>query len=282
MMKADRNGFFFVANRETGKMISAEKYVRELGEEVRYQHHARRGGSRQASAARPSCQGHLPEPDRRQELAADVVQSADRPRLHSDQQYLHGLVGRVMSTTSGACSISALNSRPRKGHGGYLGELVAWDPVEQQEGLGHEVRSAIQWRHAGDRRRSGVLGRSARRFPRASTPRPARCCGEEPRKRHRCGPDDLLGRMASNTSPSSSDAQRRFLPSLARSARRCCGYARRRRAVRVHARLKPEKGGGDEFQYTSQALAASTLALAAGVGIPPGFAQDAPVSVRTN
>ena len=27
LMKADRNGFFFVANRETGKMISAEKYV---------------------------------------------------------------------------------------------------------------------------------------------------------------------------------------------------------------------------------------------------------------
>ncbi len=27
MMKADRNGFFFVVNRETGKVLSAEKYV---------------------------------------------------------------------------------------------------------------------------------------------------------------------------------------------------------------------------------------------------------------
>jgi PQQ-dependent dehydrogenase (methanol/ethanol family) len=27
LMKADRNGFFFVANRETGKLLSAEKYV---------------------------------------------------------------------------------------------------------------------------------------------------------------------------------------------------------------------------------------------------------------
>jgi glucose dehydrogenase len=27
MMKADRNGFFFVLNRETGKLLSAEKYV---------------------------------------------------------------------------------------------------------------------------------------------------------------------------------------------------------------------------------------------------------------
>ena len=27
MMKADRNGFFFVTNRETGKVLSAEKYV---------------------------------------------------------------------------------------------------------------------------------------------------------------------------------------------------------------------------------------------------------------
>jgi glucose dehydrogenase len=26
-MKADRNGFFYVVNRETGKIISAEKYV---------------------------------------------------------------------------------------------------------------------------------------------------------------------------------------------------------------------------------------------------------------
>src|SRR5262249_58582231 len=27
LMKADRNGFFFVANRETGKVLSAEKYA---------------------------------------------------------------------------------------------------------------------------------------------------------------------------------------------------------------------------------------------------------------
>jgi glucose dehydrogenase len=27
LMKADRNGFFFVANRETGKLLTAEKYV---------------------------------------------------------------------------------------------------------------------------------------------------------------------------------------------------------------------------------------------------------------
>ncbi|TDM82504.1 PQQ-dependent dehydrogenase, methanol/ethanol family, partial [Lactobacillus crispatus] len=27
LMKADRNGFFFVANRETGELLSAEKYV---------------------------------------------------------------------------------------------------------------------------------------------------------------------------------------------------------------------------------------------------------------
>lgn len=27
MMKADRNGFFYVANRESGKLISAEKFI---------------------------------------------------------------------------------------------------------------------------------------------------------------------------------------------------------------------------------------------------------------
>ncbi|MFX8743288.1 PQQ-dependent dehydrogenase, methanol/ethanol family, partial [Acinetobacter baumannii] len=27
LLKADRNGFFFVANRETGKVLSAEKFV---------------------------------------------------------------------------------------------------------------------------------------------------------------------------------------------------------------------------------------------------------------
>ena len=74
LMKADRNGFFFVANRETGKVISAEKYI--------YANWAKKWDINTMRAEEdpdkrpgpgPSRQGHLPEPDRRQELAADVL-----------------------------------------------------------------------------------------------------------------------------------------------------------------------------------------------------------------
>ena len=95
MMKADRNGFFFVANRETGKVLSAEKYVPTTwAEKWDIDDQPSRRGRRQAAGAEPSSQGRLPQPHRRQELAADVVQPRDWSCLHPEQQCLHGLVGQ--------------------------------------------------------------------------------------------------------------------------------------------------------------------------------------------
>jgi PQQ-dependent dehydrogenase (methanol/ethanol family) len=96
LMKADRNGFFFVANRETGRLPSVGRKIRlrQLGGKMGRRNIARCRESRQASGTWPSSQGHLSELDRRQELAADVIQSADRTGLYSVQQFLHGLDGQ--------------------------------------------------------------------------------------------------------------------------------------------------------------------------------------------
>ena len=57
MMKADRNGFFFVANRKDGEVISAEKYVSDhLGVEVGCQHQAARRRSRETREPRQACE----------------------------------------------------------------------------------------------------------------------------------------------------------------------------------------------------------------------------------
>ena len=106
MMKADRDGFFFVVNRDTGKLISAKPFV-----PVNWAKRLRRGrteadrGSRQASAHR--CQGHryLPKLDGRQELAADVVQSEHRPGLRDHQQHVPGHAGGRGRATAAAHSI---------------------------------------------------------------------------------------------------------------------------------------------------------------------------------
>ena len=75
MMKADRNGFFFVVNRETGKVLSAREIRSDdLGREVGHRRQAAPSKSPDKRAGPESSgQGGLPEPHRRQELAADVV-----------------------------------------------------------------------------------------------------------------------------------------------------------------------------------------------------------------
>ena len=95
LLKADRNGFFYVLNRETGKLISAEPFVRhQLGQVGRHEHRAARGGPDKRPRPEVPGQGHLPEPDRRQELDADELQPADRARVHPDHEPLHGSGGR--------------------------------------------------------------------------------------------------------------------------------------------------------------------------------------------
>ena len=95
MLKADRNGFFYVANRETGKLISAEKFVPTTWAEKIDIATAKpvEDPEKRAQIGRPA-KDICPESDRRQELATDVVQSRHRPRLYPIQQPVHGLVGQ--------------------------------------------------------------------------------------------------------------------------------------------------------------------------------------------
>ena len=131
MLKADRNGFFYVANRETGKIISAEKFVPTNWAKRSILQPQNPSRTPTSGPDRASCQRHLPESDRRQELATDVVQSRHGPRLYPIQQPVHGLVGQ-----RGILSQRRLLPRRRVPHppgpGGYLGEIMAWDPVAQK------------------------------------------------------------------------------------------------------------------------------------------------------
>ena len=74
MMKADRNGFFFVANRKDGKVVSAEKFVPTTWASKWDVATSRpvEDPARRASPGKPGKES-LPEPHRRQELAAHVL-----------------------------------------------------------------------------------------------------------------------------------------------------------------------------------------------------------------
>ena len=164
MMKADRNGFFYVLNRETGKLISAEKYVPTTWATKMDIATGKPVEDPDKRAGPASGQGRLPEPDRRQELAADVVSTRRPGSSTSRPTTLHGLVGHRRSSTRGRV-LPRRRVPDRSGPGGYLGELMAWDPVAQKKVWGIKDRPAVQRRHADDGRRPGVRRQSARRLP---------------------------------------------------------------------------------------------------------------------
>jgi len=138
-MKADRNGFFYVINRQSGKLLSAEPFVySELGE--------RRGPKTGMPIEDPTTSAPggvgtqcLPEPHRRQELGADgfhqqnglvyIPPSKCMDIASKDEgtprQVLPGL--RVQLDMAGSS-------------GTNLSEFIAWDPRGGQEGLGYQER----------------------------------------------------------------------------------------------------------------------------------------------
>lgn len=137
MMKADRNGFFYVANRTTGKLISAQTFVPTNWAK-----------SIDLATAKP------------------VEDPAKRPRLdHKAVDICPNLVGgknwapMSFSPDTGLVYISSNNmcmdmvdlpapeykrgvmylgkEFPTKpGPGGYLGEMIAWNPVTQKKAWG--------------------------------------------------------------------------------------------------------------------------------------------------
>jgi alcohol dehydrogenase (cytochrome c) len=133
LMKADRNGFFFVANRETGKLLSAEKYV--------FVNWAEKWDIATSRA--------VENPDKRpgpahpvKDICPNVIGGKNwQPMSFSPQ------TGLVYIPSNNFCmdfSVSDVSYKrgtfylgaefpSREGPGGFLGELVAWDPVKNQK-----------------------------------------------------------------------------------------------------------------------------------------------------
>ncbi|WGR94907.1 PQQ-dependent methanol/ethanol family dehydrogenase [Bradyrhizobium sp. ISRA443] len=133
LMKADRNGFFFVANRETGKVISAEKYV--------FANWAKKWDVNTMRAEE--------DPDKRpgpghpaKDICPNLIGGKNWQPMSFNPQ-----TGLVYIPTNNVCmdwSVSDVNYKrgvfylgaefPTKaGPGGFLGELVAWDPIANKK-----------------------------------------------------------------------------------------------------------------------------------------------------
>ncbi|MBV8398999.1 MAG: PQQ-binding-like beta-propeller repeat protein, partial [Acetobacteraceae bacterium] len=133
MLKADRNGFFYVANRETGKLISAEKYVpTSWAEKI------------DVATAKP-----VEVPGKRASMghpAKDICPNLIGGKNWQPMSYNPG-TGFVYIPSNNLCmgwSVSEVNYRKgvfylgaefptSPGPGGYLGEVMAWDPVAQKK-----------------------------------------------------------------------------------------------------------------------------------------------------
>ncbi|VIO67274.1 PQQ-dependent dehydrogenase, methanol/ethanol family [Bradyrhizobium ivorense] len=133
LMKADRNGFFFVANRETGKVISAEKYV--------FANWAKKWDINTMRAEE--------DPDKRpgpghpaKDICPNLIGGKNWQPMSFNPQ-----TGLVYIPTNNVCmdwSVSDVNYKrgvfylgaefpTKEGPGGFLGELVAWDPVANKK-----------------------------------------------------------------------------------------------------------------------------------------------------
>ncbi len=132
-MKADRNGFFFVANRETGKPISAEKYVPVTW-----------ASKWDVTTSKP-----VEDPEKRagpghpiKGACPNLIGGKNWPPMSYNPE-----TGLVYIPTNNVCMDWAVSDVTYKkgvfylgasfptlpGPGGYLGELVAWDPVAQKK-----------------------------------------------------------------------------------------------------------------------------------------------------
>ena len=82
LMSAPKNGFFYMLDRITGEFISGDKYAQRVTWATGLD---KNGHPIEAKGARFTTEP-IPSPRSRwsAQLAADVVQSSDRPRLHSD------------------------------------------------------------------------------------------------------------------------------------------------------------------------------------------------------
>jgi PQQ-dependent dehydrogenase (methanol/ethanol family) len=136
MMKADRNGFFFVANRKDGEVISAEKYVPTTW-----------ASKWDVKTKRP-----VEDPERRAspgKPAKGACPNLIGGKNWQPMSYNPG-TGLVYIPSNNVCMDWAVSDVSYKkgifylgaefptapGPGGYLGELIAWDPVAKKKAWG--------------------------------------------------------------------------------------------------------------------------------------------------
>ena len=133
MMKADRNGFFFVLNRETGALLSAEKFVPTTWA-LRYD----------VAAGKP-----VEDPDRRAgpgHPAKGACPNLIGGKNWQPMSYNPG-TGLVYIPSNNVCMDWSVSDVTYKrgvfylgaefpsiaGPGGYMGEIEAWNPVTQKK-----------------------------------------------------------------------------------------------------------------------------------------------------
>ena len=206
-MQAPKNGFFYVLDRETGELISAE-HVRagQLGDR-------RRHGDRPAGRDIPTrairdgqaVRGHA-RPARRAQLAPDGVQPRHGPRLHPGERasastYIHeprlsdradGL--RTPASTARRGCRRAHRGRASASVGASRAHLIAWDPVTQREVWRVEHPGPWQRRRAGDGRQSGLPGHVDGRLRRLSRRHRREAVVDAGADRRDRRADDLRGR----------------------------------------------------------------------------------------
>jgi alcohol dehydrogenase (cytochrome c) len=133
LMKADRNGFFFVANRETGKLLSAEKYV--------FVNWAEKWDIATLRA--------VENPDKRpgpghpvKDICPNVIGGKNWQPMSFNPQ-----TGLVYIPSNNFCmdfTVTDVSYKrglfylgadfpSKEGAGGFLGELMAWDPVNNKK-----------------------------------------------------------------------------------------------------------------------------------------------------
>jgi len=134
LMKADRNGFFFVANRETGKVLSAEKFVASTNWAKSWDIKTMRAVEDADKRPGP---GH-PAKD----ICPNLIGGKNWQPMSFNPE-----TGLVYIPTNNVCmdwAVSDVSYKrgvfylgaefpTKEGPGGFLGELVAWDPIGQKK-----------------------------------------------------------------------------------------------------------------------------------------------------
>ncbi|UPK37243.1 PQQ-dependent dehydrogenase, methanol/ethanol family [Bradyrhizobium sp. 186] len=133
LMKADRNGFFFVANRETGKLLSAEKFV--------FANWAEKWDVATLRA--------VENPDKRpgpghpvKDICPNVIGGKNwQPMSFNPQTGLVYIPSNNFCMDFSNTDVSyqrglfylGADFPAKEGPGGFLGELIAWDPVNNKK-----------------------------------------------------------------------------------------------------------------------------------------------------